>query len=159
MEKDDLLKIALDTRQFEIQMLWQRSNYFLIFNTAIAVGFFSAKDRFWAQLLAAVFGVAVSWLWYRVNLGGKYWQSRWEEAAWRLENECAPDAKLFAATESEVQVEVVQSLKRWDHKGFAKWLDKQILKKPSLSQQMVIPSLCFMLFWAFCVVESVAARF
>ena len=31
---------ATSERQFEIQMFWQRSNYFMVLNTAIAVGFF-----------------------------------------------------------------------------------------------------------------------
>lgn len=154
MEKDELFKLAISTRQFEIQMFWQRSNYFMILNTAIAVGFFSLKYESYAPLLAGL-GVAVSVLWYFVNLGGKYWQSRWEEAAWRFESDCAPEAKLFAATKDEVHEEVTKSLARGDHKGFHKWLDKKILKKPSVSYQMIFLSFFFVLFWSAVLVVSV----
>jgi len=146
MDKNELYKMAVSTRQFEIQMFWQRSNYFMILNTAIAVGFFSLKTESYAPFLAGL-GIAVSMFWYLVNLGGKYWQSRWEEAAWRFESECAPEAKLFAATKNEVKQEVVSSLVKGEHKGFQKWLDKQILKKPSVSYQMTFLSFFFVLFW------------
>lgn len=43
IEKKDLYKIAIETRNLEIGMLWQRSNYFMALNTAIAIGFFTQK--------------------------------------------------------------------------------------------------------------------
>ena len=146
MDKEEQFKLAVNTRQFEIQMFWQRSNYFMILNTAIAVGFFSLKTNSYAPILAAL-GAIVSLIWYFVTLGGKYWQSRWEEAAARLESECAPDAKLFAATSDEVQKEVERSLNKGSHKGFRKCLDVRILKKPSVSYQMTFLAFFFFLFW------------
>src|SRR5207248_3234570 len=41
----DAYKIALETRNLEINLFWQRSNYFLVLNTAIAVGFFARGHR------------------------------------------------------------------------------------------------------------------
>ncbi|MDY7026588.1 MAG: hypothetical protein SVC26_09675 [Pseudomonadota bacterium] len=151
MDKEEVFKLAVSTRQFEIQMFWQRSNYFMILNTAIAVGFFSLKNESYAPVLAAL-GAAVSMLWYFVSLGGKYWQSRWEEAASRLESECAPEAKLFAATKDEVHQEVEASLVKGRHRGFQKWLDGQILKKPSVSYQMTFLSFFFVIFWGLVLV-------
>lgn len=46
---------ALDTRNFEISLYWQRSNYFLVLNTALAVGFFFGQG---ARLCR---GARVSW--------------------------------------------------------------------------------------------------
>lgn len=146
MDKDELFKLAVSTRQFEIQMFWQRSNYFMILNTAIAVGFFSLKNESYAPVMAAL-GAAVSILWLFVNLGGKYWQSRWEEAASRLESECAVEAKLFAATKDEVHQEVEASLANGNHSGVQKWLNVQVLKKPSVSYQMTLLSFLFFIFW------------
>ena len=75
--KFDLYKIALDTRNMEIGLFWQRSNYFLVLNTAVAVGFFlKATEKY--QFLIGLFGFAVAILWLGVNLGSKFWQSRWE---------------------------------------------------------------------------------
>jgi len=43
MEVKDLYKTLLDTRNLEINLFWQRSNYFLVLNTGIAFGFFNLK--------------------------------------------------------------------------------------------------------------------
>lgn len=69
MEKDELYKIAIQTRNLEIGMFWQRSNYFMVLNTAIAIGFFTQKGGSYGFLLAAL-GAIVSVLWFFVNLGG-----------------------------------------------------------------------------------------
>ena len=37
-------RTALATRNFEISLFWQRSNYFLVLSTAIAVGFFARGE-------------------------------------------------------------------------------------------------------------------
>src|SRR5438552_16696563 len=75
----DAYKTALDTRNFEIQLFWQRSNYFLVLNTAIGTGYFALGDDHHYAILLAAFGVVISWLWLMVNLGSKFWQSRWEK--------------------------------------------------------------------------------
>ncbi|MBI3563291.1 MAG: hypothetical protein HY080_16430 [Gammaproteobacteria bacterium] len=157
MDKQEIYKIAVNTRQLEIQLFWQRSNYFMVLNTAIAVGFFSLQKASYAPALAAL-GAAVSLLWFFINLGGKYWQSRWEEAAARIERECCPDAKLFAASPEFIKEEVSRSLSVGEHKGFQKWLDKQILKKPSVSYQMTVLSFFFMVFWGSALVIFIATK-
>jgi hypothetical protein len=119
----------------------------MVLNTAIAVGFFSQKNAAYAPVLAAL-GVIVSLLWFFVNLGGKYWQSRWEERAAILERTVAPEAKLFSADPELVRKDVEESLACGKHTGFQKWLDKQVLKKPSVSYQMMVLSFFFFCFWA-----------
>lgn len=149
MDNDDLFKLAVATREFEIQMFWQRSNYFMALNTAIAVGFFTNNNLVYSSILAAL-GMIVCMLWYFVNLGGKYWQCRWEEAASRFEQECAPDAKLFSASKDEVHNEVIHCLEKGSRKSwFQRWLNKNILDKPSVSYQMILLSFIFGVFWAF----------
>src|SRR4051812_22956982 len=104
---EELYKVAVNTRQFEIQLFWQRSNYFLVLNTAIAVGFFArAVTYHWHSLLLAVFGCTVSVFWYRVNLGSRYWHVRWEVATQRMEQLYSADADLFAAEPSKLQDDV-----------------------------------------------------
>src|SRR4029079_19741708 len=34
-------RVALETRKLEIRLFWQRSNYFLVLSTALAIGYFS----------------------------------------------------------------------------------------------------------------------
>jgi hypothetical protein len=54
IEDKDIYKYVLDTRNFEISLFWQRSNYFLVLNSALAVGFFSLKSTKFMYLLAAL---------------------------------------------------------------------------------------------------------
>ena len=62
IEDKDLYKNVLDTRNFEISFFWQRSNYFLVLNSALALGFFGLKTRSYEPWLAG-FGLLVSLLW------------------------------------------------------------------------------------------------
>lgn len=57
---DRELQIALENRAFEIQLFWQRSNYFLVLMTALGIGVFSIKDELFSFLIA-VFASLTSW--------------------------------------------------------------------------------------------------
>lgn len=72
---NDIFKTILDIRNFEIDLFWKRSNYFLVLNTSIAVGYFTASHN---EILIASLGLVICCLWFLVTLGGKFWQSRWE---------------------------------------------------------------------------------
>jgi hypothetical protein len=80
-------------------------------------------------------------------LGSKYWQSRWEHKLQLVEVAIAPELKLFAADRSTLDKDVEESLKFNGHKGFQKWLDKQVLKKPSVSYCMTMLAFIFMIGW------------
>ena len=75
-------KLILQTRDFEIEMFWKRCNYFLVLNTALAVGVFALFAKYDAPFLlilgACVAGVFVCVAWIKVGLGAKFWQSHWE---------------------------------------------------------------------------------
>jgi hypothetical protein len=150
----DAYKIALDTRNFEIGLFWQRSNYFLVLNTALAVGFFKVDEIVYSLLLAAL-GVIVSFLWYRVNLGSKFWQSRWEERLKIAEVEVAPDLKFFAADWETIHADVKSSLEHGRHTGIQKFLRTQILKKCSVSHQMTTLSIVFIAAWTFVLAAQI----
>ena len=147
IEDKDILELAVDTRSFEISLFWQRSNYFLILNTALAVGFFRTSGL--TSLGLALFGFLTSLIWYRVCLGSKFWQSRWEQRLAKAEQRVAPNLGFFAAEWSLVYADVQASVAGSGHKGFfRKWIDRQILKKPSVSYNMIILSMLFMAGWA-----------
>jgi len=159
METKDLYKIAIETRNLEINLFWQRSNYFLVLNTAIAVGFFSLKNEAYALILAVV-GAVVAFIRYRTTLGSKFWQSRWEERVSILEKELAKNKgneikiDLFSANWETIRADVKASLENNDkHETLRNFLDRQVLKKPSVSYQMTLLSLLFVVFWlvVFCI--------
>lgn len=146
IEDKDIYKTVLDTRNFEISLFWQRSNYFLVLNSALAIGFFSQKPSPLTLLLSAL-GFLASLLWYFVMLGSKYWQSRWEDKLAELEKKIAPDLRAFAATRRETDDAVRRSLEAGSHGGFHAWLDKQTLRKPSVSFHMTVLAFVFMIGW------------
>jgi hypothetical protein len=147
IEDKDIYKTVFDTRNLEISLFWQRSNYFLVLNSALAVGFFNLKSQEYAFLIAA-FGLITSLLWFRVALGGKYWQSRWEQRLSVIESKIAPSLNLFAASWETIESDVAASLSGNKPQGwFKKWLEQQVLKKHSVSYNMTLLSLCFVAGW------------
>ncbi|OHU85382.1 MULTISPECIES: hypothetical protein [Pseudoalteromonas] len=149
-------KIALETRNLEIGLFWQRSNYFLVLNAALAIGFFRLSDNKYSILLACL-GAFVSFLWFRVNLGSKYWQARWEHRLNKKENEIASDLEFFSADSTTIQADVEASFSHGANtKGkFQKWLEQQALKKPSVSYNMTLLSLVFVATWGLLIIIKI----
>lgn len=148
ISKEELYKIVLETRNLEISLFWQRSHYFLALNTAVAVGYFSLQDPFYAIPLS-LFGLIVSILWFMVNLGGKFWQSRWEHRLRLAEQDLSLETRFFSADWNTIYRDAEQSLKFANHSGIRRYLDHLVLKKPSVSLMMTLLSLVFATLWLF----------
>lgn len=153
----DSFSYAYQTRNLEINLFWQRSNYFLVVNTAIAAGAvlkITAAEPFSA--IIALFGMAVSYLWYKVNLGSKFWHIRWEHKLKTLEKEIDPSLHLFNTTRemvtNEVQEDFQEGLQTGKKLGY---LNRRILAAPSVTRQMTLLSLVFLLFYFFAFLFSV----
>jgi hypothetical protein len=148
LENTDLYRIALDTRNFEVSLFWQRSNYFLALNSALALGFFNLKEQGVYGLVLAIFGIVVSCLWFRANLGSKFWQSRWEQRLIIIERQIDKELKFFSADWDTIKQEVEQRLRDNPRRGlFKRWLERRVLRRPSVSEQMILLSGCFFIGW------------
>lgn len=148
----ELFKIALETRNLEIDLFWKRSNYFLVLNTAIAVGFFNkAENGNWYAIALALFGLTVSVLWFQVNCGGKFWQSRWEyqlkEAEDALEKQSDKKMNYFSAHINDIKEKVEKFIEDSHQKSHDNLFNKYILEKYSVSKSMIILSLIFASMW------------
>ena len=150
-----IYKVALDTRNFEINLFWQRSNYFLALNTALAIGFFNLHDSRKYSLTLAILGTVVSILWYRANIGSKFWQSRWENRLKIVEEQIAPELKFFAANWEIIRKDVEESLKNGGHTGLQKLVYSQVSKKPSVSYLMILLSLAFVTAWVLLIAMTI----
>lgn len=150
----ELYDTALSTRNLEITLFWQRSNYFLILNTALAIGFFKLEYISY-RLMLGIFGFIVSYLWFRVNLGSKFWQSRWEERVKIIEKSLGKNVDLFSAAPDTVKNDVKKSFAFWKYNWFQRKINDRILRKPSVSRAMIYLSLLFMLFWLFLITFAV----
>ena len=72
-------EVALQTRQLEISLFWQRSLFFWGFISAAFVALAALKsDQPMLSLLVSGFGFVCSFSWTLVNRGSKYWQEQWE---------------------------------------------------------------------------------
>lgn len=150
----DLYKIALDTRNLEINLFWQRCNYFLVLNSAAALGYLKVDDGP-VQIGTTLLGMIICYLWYRVALGSKYWQERWESCLHRVEKKLIAERKfpseipLFSPPWQMVREEVQNSLANANHGPLGQFIDQKILTKPSVTQAMFCLVWIFMACWLF----------
>ncbi|MEX2490410.1 MAG: hypothetical protein WD425_01470 [Nitrospirales bacterium] len=157
MDNSELYKIAVETRNLEIGLFWQRSNYFLVLNTAIAVGFFSVQD--WAyQLALSIFGTLTSILWFCVNLGSKYWQSRWEHRASELERKLGENIEMFSASKKVINSDVKAALLNHKEIKELSMYDRWVMSKPSVSKIMSNLSALFIAFWLVVFILALTGR-
>lgn len=152
ISRPKVYEIALATRNLEISLFWQRCNYFLLLNSALAYGYIQLKDEA-LMLPVTLLGLVVCVLWYRVALGSKYWQERWEaklyqlEVDYRLAGYFPRDVTLFSTPWQDIRKDVKASLASANHSLFEQIIDDQILKKPSVTQSMVYLVLIFTAAW------------
>lgn len=150
----DLYATLIATRNLEVNLFWQRSNYFLALNSAIALGFFNLKDSRYV-LLFAVVALATSVLWFRVCLGSKYWQTRWEQRLMDFENHHFPGLAFFAADRDRIQADVRRGLEFHPAKGIKRWIYRKAMDwRPSVSYSMITLSGLFAVVWSIAVLLS-----
>jgi hypothetical protein len=147
-------RVAKETRNLEITLFWQRSNYFLVLSTAIAAGFFSLRDARYTLPLAT-FGLVVGLLWIAVNLGSKFWQSRWEHRLRLTEEHLRPNMNLFSASWETVQEDVRQSIRFRRRGPIHRFYSRMVLLKPSVSFMMTLLSLAFVCLWITLIVVTI----
>ncbi len=82
--RQEALKHALDIRKFEIELYWKRAAYFWTLIAASFAGYFAlqsveaTKRNGPSIFIITCIGFVVSFAWYLVNRGSKYWQENWE---------------------------------------------------------------------------------
>lgn len=142
------LKIALDNRAFEIQLFWQRSNYFLVLMTALGIGTFTIKDVYLSPIIAA-FAVLCSIFWFKVAVGSKFWQESWEVEVYELSKEYG--VRSFEKSTDDVIAQVSHSLGA-SHTGenkslLRRWVNRRTVKKHSVTYHMILLALCSTVVW------------
>jgi len=163
-------EIALEQRNNEIKLFWQRSNYFLVLNSALAVGLFSSSvDKYNTPI--TLFGIGVSVLWFLTNLGSKFWQEKWEIEVSKSEPIYSAYKTMFN-TDSESIVGMVRcrfeekEKSQHEAKGNNFWakcfklpiqktIHDLICLKPSVSKIMMVLSLGFVCIWAYLFLDAI----
>jgi len=93
LDKLEAYKIAIDTRNLEIKLFWQRSLFFAAFISAIFVGYSSNGTEALSKLILSSLGFLLSFAWLLANRGSKYWYESWETKINEIEDNY--DNKLF----------------------------------------------------------------
>lgn len=141
-------KIAIATRNFEIDLYWKRSLFFWGFIATAAVGYGSlmlkvppVQPQPQLAVLVACFGIVCSLCWSMVNRGSKYWQEHWETMVTELES-ASKVGVLFRAED------------RPQNKAF--WLNS---RKLSVSRVAIALSDFTLLVWLLVVVNHLLPYF
>ena len=146
VEVKDLYATLIATRNLEIGLFWQRSNYFLVLNSGMAFGFFKFASE-WYALVFGLLGLAASFLWVRTCLGSKFWQTRWEQRLIDFEREQMAGLEFFAASPQRIRQDVEAGLSFYSHNRFKKLIYGWALEKPSVSFSMILLSCSFVVGW------------
>jgi hypothetical protein len=149
----DLYSILVDTRKLEINLFWQRSNYFLVLSSGMVLGFFNLKGTKSYAIVFAFMGLISSVLWFLVCLGSKYWQTRWEQRLFDFEQEHLQGLQFFSAGQDRIKEDVRAGFK-FENLG---WMQRSLYKvalwsKPSVSYSMLRLSIFFILGWTAIIV-------
>jgi hypothetical protein len=152
MALGDLYKIALETRNLEIALFWQRCNYFLVLNTALGVAYFSARSQA-PVATVALLGLVVCVLWFRVAIGSKFWQERWEICLSAVEreliakNQFPTEILFFSLPVASAQAHIRDRFSTSSTTGLYRFLGPLIARKPSVTLAMMLLVLASMVFW------------
>ena len=136
-------KIALETRNFELELFWKRSAFFWAFIVSAFAGFAALKkDSPGYAFAAACFGLICSFVWTLANRGSKYWYEVWEKKIAEIEKETDPKLTFDIFKEEDVS----QSL----------WLDG---RRFSVSRLAICLSdfICF--FWVVIIFQELRRDF
>jgi len=124
------LDLAVQTRNFEIELFWKRSLFFWGFIAAAFAGYASLHSSNHGLATAiGSFGMVCSFAWALVTRGSKYWQEGWES---KVDESELPLIGHFFAIEMKPQT----------HKGF--WLRS---RKFSVSKISIALSDYVLLMW------------
>lgn len=91
--RKEALRVALETRRFEIDLYWKRATYFWTFISIAfaAYGYVQQKDADAAKaalsFMLSCVGFVLSFSWWLANRGSKQWQENWEHHVDHLEDD------------------------------------------------------------------------
>lgn len=150
-----LFQISLEIRNFEINQLVQRNNFFMVFQGVLFAGVIqSSHTKPVVSFLVCLVGLIVSFYHVRMAAGAKFWQEYWEHALHSIENHLmkklhTSDCKRTTTIqlfheESHIYQDMVKS--RLANHGFS-LINGLILKRYSVSRVPIYVAIAITLIW------------
>jgi hypothetical protein len=153
VKPEDLYRILIDTRNLEVNLFWQRSNYFLVLNSGIVLAFFNVKEPIYVRTFAAI-GLLSSLLWFWACLASKYWQTFWAERLAVFEEKQLAGLDFFSA-DPERRDTLVESGLKFEGLGPISSTVYSLAKRcRSVSLSMLLLALVFAFGWLILFVNS-----
>lgn len=161
-----LYKLSIETRNFEIQQLVQRNNFFMVFQGMLLAGLMQASGGSPIPIVSFLVcgcGFSVSVLQIGMAAGAKFWQERWEteaeEKVRKLLSVLSEEGidvgddfwKLFSLPRDASRAIVFKK-----QKGFTGWL---INLKFSVSRIPIYSGVVFSVFWFFLLMSTIQSPF
>ena len=159
-DKDELertYEFVLARRDFEVNQLVQRNNFFMVFQGVLLAGLAQASGAEHLPPIIAfvvcVVGMGVSFFQLRMAAGAKFWQERWEQEVDKAEATMFPSSdaasagrRLFNLLDSTPREIVRMRLARPEERDrpFVKWM---VNLKPSPSGIPIWTGLFFTITW------------
>lgn len=81
-DRKELLNIAIETRNQELQFFWKRAQFFWVLNAASlgGIGFLTTNhSENETAFIASIFGLITAFSWTLTNRGSKYWYENWKK--------------------------------------------------------------------------------
>lgn len=137
---DKLYELCLEIRNFEIQNLIARNNFFMVFQGVLIAGFIQGSGTAppVAQLLGSGIGLLVSVFQFMTASGAKFWQESWE-------------------TQLETAETALEKLVGEEERGFQKLFSGEpknrtrsrlsIVRRFSVSKAPIYAAVVFCFFW------------
>jgi hypothetical protein len=94
---ESLYRILIDTRNLEVNLFWQRANYFLVLNCGIVLAIYNFTKPIQIRVFATM-GILTSLLWFWACLASKYWQTFWTERLADFERNELGGLNFFSAS-------------------------------------------------------------
>lgn len=142
---DKLYELCLEIRNFEIQNLIARNNFFMVFQGVLIAGFIQGSGNAppVAQLLGSGIGLLVSVFQFMTASGAKFWQESWE-------------------TQLEVAERALGRLVKEEGRDFQKLFSEKpknrkrcclsIVRRFSVSKAPIYAAIVFCFFWLFMLI-------
>lgn len=118
-------EISIKARDFEINQLIQRNNFFMLFQGVLLASIMQAENsRPFVELVVCITGFLVSIYQIQMASGAKFWQEWWESRVEyfenllceKLRNDSFEPHKLFSLPPSEAKIAVCGKLSSGKHK-------------------------------------------
>lgn len=160
-----LFEITLETRNFEINQLVQRNNFFMIFQGVLLAGLIQSSHlKPVVSFLVCLAGLIISIFQIQMASGAKFWQEYWEAALHSIEKElirhlATPEAgryKLFHLFHDEEHLYRDMVKKRLNGKGFG-ITRNLVMKQYSVSRAPIYVAITFSIIWGLLLICTMEA--